>query len=87
MEHFHEAKAGTKAMICNSGEKICISNSSYHMKLMYQNELMVQFLQGNIPLRSLISEETLFISWQSSVIKEVNDLALDISMAMYRYVS
>ena len=39
-------KAGTKAMICNSGEKICISNSSYYMKLMYQNELMVQFLQG-----------------------------------------
>ena len=31
MEHFHEAKAGTKAMICNSGEKICISNSSYYM--------------------------------------------------------
>ena len=48
-------KAGTKAMICNSGEKICNSNSSYYMKLMYQNELMVQFLQGNIPLRSMIS--------------------------------
>ena len=49
MEHFHEAKAGTKAMICNSGEKISISNSSYYMKLMNQNELMVQFPQENIP--------------------------------------
>ena len=55
-------KAGTKAMICNSGEKICISNSSYYMKLMNQNELMVQFPQGNIPFRNLISEETLLIS-------------------------
>ena len=37
---------------------------------------MEQFPQGNVPLRHLLNEETLFMSWRRSVIKEVNDFAL-----------
>ena len=32
--------------------------------------------QGNVPLRHLLYKETLFMSWQRSAIKEVNDWAL-----------
>ena len=34
---------------------------------------MEQFLQGNAPLWHLLNEETLFISWRRSDIKDVND--------------
>ena len=37
---------------------------------------MEQFLQGNVTLRHLLNEETLFMSWRRSAIKEVNDWAL-----------
>ena len=38
---------------------------------------MEQFLQGNVPLRHLLNEETSFMSWQRSAIKELNDLVLN----------
>ena len=33
---------------------------------------MEQFIQENVPLRHLLNEETLLMSWQRSAIKEVN---------------
>ena len=36
---------------------------------------MEQFLQGNVPLRHLLNEETLFISWRISAFNEVNDMS------------
>ena len=41
---------------------------------------MEQFLQDKIPLRHLLYEETLFLSWRRSAIKEVNDWVPDISL-------
>ena len=35
---------------------------------------MEQFLQGNVPLRHLLNEETVFMSWQTRV--DSKDLAL-----------
>ena len=49
----------------------------FSIGLMYQ-VLTEQFLQRNVPLGHLLNEDILFImfmSWQWSVIKEVNDLA------------
>ena len=37
---------------------------------------MEQFLQGNDPLSRLLNEDTLFMSWRRSAIKQVNDWAL-----------
>ena len=37
-----------------------------------------QFLHENVPLKHLLNEETLFMSWQRSAIKEVNDWALSL---------
>ena len=37
---------------------------------------MEQFLQRNVPLRRLLNEEILFVSWRRSSIKELNDWAL-----------
>ena len=39
----------------------------------YTNILTYQFLQGNVQLRHLLNEKTLFMSWPRSVNKEVND--------------
>ena len=40
------------------------------------NVLTEQFLQGNVPLRHLLKEETLFMSSWRSATKEVNDWSL-----------
>ena len=39
--------------------------------------LTEQFLQGNVPLIFLLNEETLFMYWRRSAIKEVNNWALN----------
>ena len=44
---------------------------------------MEQFLQGNVPLRHLLNEETLYMYWQRSAIIEVNDWALK-NLALYQ---
>ena len=41
---------------------------------------MEQFLQGNVPLRHLLNEDTLFISWQRSAFNDVNDWTLGFTM-------
>ena len=46
---------------------------------------MEQFLQGNVPLRHLLNEETLFMSWRGSAIKEVNDWNLNVLMYVGKY--
>ena len=40
------------------------------------NALTGQFLQGNVSLMHLTNEETQFMSWRRSAIKEVNDWSL-----------
>ena len=40
--------------------------------------LTEQFFQGNVPLRRLPNDKTLFMSWRRSAIKEVNDWAQNI---------
>ena len=53
----------------NSEEKICIC---YFSHLGYcSNVLTEKFLQGNVPLRHMLNEETLFMSWERYAIKEV----------------
>ena len=42
-----------------------------------------QFLWGNFPLRHLLNEETIFMSWWRSSIIKVNDLALCSSTQLY----
>ena len=44
---------------------------------------MEQFLQGNVPLRHLLYEETLLMSWRRSAIKEVNDCAHNLKKNTY----
>ena len=39
--------------------------------------LMEQFFQENVPLRHMINEEALIMSWGRSIIKEVNDWDLN----------
>ena len=46
---------------------------------------MDQLLQGNVPLRHLLYEETLFTSWRRSAIKEVNDWDLNKGAAIPKY--
>ena len=47
---------------------------------------MEQFHQGNVPVRHLLNEETLFTSWWRFSIKEVNDWAL-LAFSFHNYVN
>ena len=59
-----------------------VANSNLYMllssfELMYHctNTLTEQFFEGNVLLRHLLNEGTLFMSWQRSAIRKVNDWA------------
>ena len=71
MEPFLEGSTALRPLQVNSEEEIYICYSS-HLGV-----LMEQFLEGNVPLRHLLNEKTLLMSWQRSAIKEVNDWDLN----------
>ena len=59
-----------------------------HFHLIWVNApivLMEQLLHGNVPLRHLLNEDTLFMSWWRSAIKEVNDKALKLQFYNFSY--
>ena len=60
MEHFLDGSAPLRLWRVDSEEKICTCYSS-HLGY-YTNVLTEQFVQGNVPLRDLLNEETLFMS-------------------------
>ena len=74
MERFLE---GSAPLSLNSEEKICICYSSHLGEC--ANVLMEQFLQGNVPLRHLLNEESIMSSWLKSAIKEINNWALNLN--------
>ena len=76
MEHFLEGSAPLRLWEVNSEKKICICYSS--LLGLCTNVLAEQFIQGNVSLGHLLNEETLFISRRRSIIKEVNDWALNL---------
>ena len=71
MEHFLEGSAPLRLWQVNTEDNICIC---YSLHLGWcTNVLTEQFIQRNVPSRHLLNEETLFMSWWRSAIKEVND--------------
>ena len=50
------------------------------------NVLTEEFLQGFFPLRYSLTEETMFMSEQSSAIKEVNDWVHNICVKYHNYM-
>ena len=74
MEHFLERIALLRHWFINPNEK----SNKYKSSLLSQltKSLTEHFLQGNNPLRHLLNEKLLIMSWRGSAFNEVNDWSL-----------